>query len=600
MKKIFTFLFTLALASGIYMQPANAQSGKVQTIHNPNAIPTITKDEIQKNAQSYSPKDNTIVLNFEGLGDQTSIGNFYNGGAGTNYGIYFSDNTLSLIGSDHGGSGNFSNEPSPVTIMFFLTGTPVMNVPAGFTTGFSFYYASSGVGIVNVYDELDGTGNLLVSAPFVATPSPYNIWQSMGITFSGTAKSVTFTGVQNQCGFDDVTFGSVTPGGGAEPADHFTLSGPNEVSAGSASSNFTIQVYDKNDNETTVTSATTFILSTTSTGTTVYNPTSPVTIASGNGNTTFTYQDSKIGNYTITATRASGDDIGLIGKSATHNIEVNLDPWEICNTSPAANGQTEYFPNGSIAPVYGKFKLSATGLSTAQNDVHNFVYQPIGNTGTVIAHVSEIENGGWLGVEMRESCASNAKTVLFKTRYYNSNVIISYRTTTGKSMTNVSQTVQLTRWMKIQRNGSQFIVYTSVNGTTWTKRYTATVSMSTNILAGIFTESVRSDRTSIAQFDHVEVSSSLKSSEILDDETIATEQQVDIYPNPADELVNIVMPDNESKVKVTLTSMQGNVVLSTIFYGSEAQLNTSHINPGVYVLRFETNGNVITKRLVIM
>jgi hypothetical protein len=60
------------------------------------------------------------------------------------------------------------------------------------------------------------------------------------------------------------------------------------------------------------------------------------------------------------------------------------------------------------------------------------------------------------------------------------------------------------------------------------------------------------------------------------------------------------MPDNESKVKVTLTSMQGNVVLTTIFYGSEAQLNTSHINPGVYVLRFETEGNVITKRLVIM
>ena len=165
---------------------------------------------------------------------------------------------------------------------------------------------------------------------------------------------------------------------------------------------------------------------------------------------------------------------------------------------------------------------------------------------------------------------------------------------------NASQVAQLTRWMKIQRNGSQFIVYTSVNGTTWQKRYTATVSMSTNILAGIFTESVRSDQTSIAQFDHAEVSTSIKSAEILDDETIATGQQVDIYPNPADELVNIVMPDNEAKVKVTMTSMQGNVVLSTIFYGSEAQLNTSHINPGVYVLRFETEGNVITKRLVIM
>jgi len=194
----------------------------------------------------------------------------------------------------------------------------------------------------------------------------------------------------------------------------------------------------------------------------------------------------------------------------------------------------------------------------------------------------------------------NAKTVLIKSHVYNPNIIIGYRSSTGKSMSSVSQVTQLTSWLKIQRNGSQFIIYSSSNGSSWQKRYTATVSMSTNILAGIFTESVRSDRTSIAQFDHVEVSSSLKSSEIPDDETIASGQQVDIYPNPADEWVNIVMPNNEAKVKFTMTSMQGNVVLSNVFYGSEAKLNTSHINPGVYVLRFETEGYVITKQLVIM
>ena len=97
--------------------------------------------------------------------------------------------------------------------------------------------------------------------------------------------------------------------------------------------------------------------------------------------------------------------------------------------------------------------------------------------------------------------------------------------------------------------------------------------MSTNILAGIFTESVRSERTSIAQFDHVEVSSSIKSAEILDDETIATGQQVDIYPNPAGELVNIVMPDNEAKVKVTMDKSNkqfkriGNYVLASQYDG---------------------------------
>ncbi len=436
---------------------------------------------------------------------------------------------------------------------------------------------------------------------FVST-QPHQVYDTK---FVGTGKTMTASGLVLNDGnngnnysirYLTNTTGEIIPG----PAHHFSITGPDEVVAGSASSDFTIQVYDQYENATTVTGATTFALTTSSTGTTIiFNP-NPVTMANGNGSTTFTYQDSKVGNYTITAARTSGNDAGLVGKSATHNIEVNLTPWQACNTSVSADGVTEYFPDGSISPVYGKFELSATGLSTAQNDVHNFAYQTLGNKGTIIAHAVDIENGGWLGVEMRESCASNAKTVLIKSHIYNPNVIIGYRSNTGKSMSSVSQVTQLTSWLKIQRNGSQFTIYSSNNGTLWQKRYTTTVNMSTNILAGIFTESVRSDRTSIAQFDHVEVSSSLKSSEILDDETIATEQQVDIYPNPADELVNILMPDNESKVKVTLTSMQGNVILTTIFYGSEAQLNTSHINPGVYVLRFETEGNVITKRLVIM
>jgi len=423
--------------------------------------------------------------------------------------------------------------------------------------------------------------------------------------FVGTGKTMTASGLVLNDGnngnnysihYLTNTTGEILPG----PAHHFSISGPDEVVAGSASSNFTIQVYDRYENATTVTSATTFSLSTNSTGTIIiFNPASPV-MSNGSGNTTFTYRDSKVGNYTITAARTSGNDEGLVGKSATHSIEVTLIPWNACNTSASADGETEYFPDGSTAPVYGEFELSATGLSTAQNDVHNFAYQTLGNKGTIIAHAADIENGGWIGIEMRESCASNAKTVLIKSHIYNPNVIIGYRSSTGKSMSSVSQVTQLTSWLKIQRNGSQFTIYSSNNGSSWQKRYTATVSMSTNILAGIFTESVRSDRTSIAQFDHVEISSSIKSAEILDDEPIASGQQVDIYPNPADELVNVVMPDNEAKVKVTMTSMQGNVILTTIFYGSEAQLNTSHINPGVYVLRFETKGNVITKRLVIM
>jgi hypothetical protein len=170
-----------------------------------------------------------IVLDFEGAGDQANINGFYNGGtdsagnSGVNYGIQFGTNTLSIIDADAGGGGNFANEPSPSTIMFFLTGTAVLNFAPGFETGFSFFYTSSTAATVNVYDGLDATGNLIGSLDLTAqhtqncTGDPSGTfcnWTAIGVAFAGVARSIDFGGTVNQTGYDDITFGSVTPGGG--------------------------------------------------------------------------------------------------------------------------------------------------------------------------------------------------------------------------------------------------------------------------------------------------------------------------------------------------------------------------------------------------
>ena len=95
----------------------------------------------------------TRVLTFEGLQNLEFVEQFYNGGTGSlgssgaNFGVGFGPDTLAGIDAEAGGSGNFANEPSPDTIAVFLTGPGVvMNVAAGFTTGFSFYYTSAGPG----------------------------------------------------------------------------------------------------------------------------------------------------------------------------------------------------------------------------------------------------------------------------------------------------------------------------------------------------------------------------------------------------------------------------------------------------------------------
>jgi len=162
-----------------------------------------------------------VVLDFEGIGDYNPVGDFYNGVGGPNYGVTFSPATLALVDADAGGSGNFANEPSPDTVMFFLdANNAILNVAAGFDTGFSFYYSSSTEASVTVYDDVDGTGNVLGSLNLVAQgmdncsgdPSgAFCNWTAIGVAFAGTAKSINFGGTANYTGYDNITFGTDVP-----------------------------------------------------------------------------------------------------------------------------------------------------------------------------------------------------------------------------------------------------------------------------------------------------------------------------------------------------------------------------------------------------
>ena len=183
---------------------------------------------------SVAVQADLIVLDFEGAGDNAQLLDFYNGGtdslgnSGVDYGVSFGSDSLALIDADAGGSGEFANEPSPDTIMYFLSGTAILNVEAGFDTGFSFSYTSSSTGSVGVYDGLDGTGILLGTISLVSQstdgcvgdPNGGNFcnWTAAGINFAGTAKSIDFGGTANTVGYDDVTFGSSTPGAVPLPA----------------------------------------------------------------------------------------------------------------------------------------------------------------------------------------------------------------------------------------------------------------------------------------------------------------------------------------------------------------------------------------------
>jgi hypothetical protein len=174
-----------------------------------------------------SGSSSALVLTFEGAGDGATLNNFYNGGtdslgnSGTNFGVAFGSDALTIIDQDAGGRGNIANEPSPSTVLFFTTGSAILNYAAGFDTGLSFFYSSGTAANVNIYDGLNGTGSLLATLSLMAQNTANNCvgdpigdfcnWTAIGTSFSGTAKSVDFGGTVNFVGYDNVTIGSATP-----------------------------------------------------------------------------------------------------------------------------------------------------------------------------------------------------------------------------------------------------------------------------------------------------------------------------------------------------------------------------------------------------
>ncbi|MFZ4707370.1 MAG: S8 family serine peptidase [Bacteroidales bacterium] len=380
---------------------------------------------------------------------------------------------------------------------------------------------------------------------------------------------------------------------GITKPDKFALTGPTTVTAGSNSSNFSLQVYDVHNQAIDCHENSCFALTSNSTGQNAAFSNEAPCITADNDNTSFTYTDSKIGTYTITASCSSGEP-ALSGETHSIPITVNILPWLQANIS-TANGSTEFFP----AINSGTYEMTATGLSAPRTDVHNFVYQQICGTGTVIVRLDDIANGGWAGVMMRESTAPGAKAVYIKTKLYGPGVFIGYRSSTNGNMVNISRTIPSIHWMKIQRTGNSFKIYTSYNGTSWITQYTATVSMTNCILAGFFTESSSATKTTTSWFDHAEVVNYLKSGEEM--ELVQNDDfNVDFYPNPANNQITILSPENNEKILVSVINASGMLVMKDQFNSDNASIQLQNLKPGVYLLRFERNGIIVNKRLIIM
>ncbi len=172
---------------------------------------------------AFAGANSTDLLTFAGLHNGQLVGNFYDGGGlatTPNFGVTFSSDIYALMPTSQGGSGNFSSTllGTPAIFIMGTTGsmaTGSMNVANGFSSGINFFYTAAFQQTVTVWSGANGTGTVLATITLAAndgncTTVGYCNWTNVGLHFSGTAGSVTFSGPANGIGIADITLGQST------------------------------------------------------------------------------------------------------------------------------------------------------------------------------------------------------------------------------------------------------------------------------------------------------------------------------------------------------------------------------------------------------
>ena len=80
-------------------------------------------------------------------------------------------------------------------------------------------------------------------------------------------------------------------------------------------------------------------------------------------------------------------------------------------------------------------------------------------------------------------------------------------------------------------------------------------------------------------------------------ESVKPHSDINVYPNPADRFV-IIEVDNSGLSKISIQEITGKVLINKEFNG-KVNISTKDLTSGIYIIKIETNKQIITRKLVI-
>lgn len=86
--------------------------------------------------------------------------------------------------------------------------------------------------------------------------------------------------------------------------------------------------------------------------------------------------------------------------------------------------------------------------------------------------------------------------------------------------------------------------------------------------------------------------------ETSNSENLASEQGINIYPNPVDDKLMIEVEDHSNQImKLTLFDLNGKLVWKNQMSSHTAEFKMDNFSTGVYILKIEINSNIFSKKL---
>jgi hypothetical protein len=309
------------------------------------------------------------------------------------------------------------------------------------------------------------------------------------------------------------------------------------------------------------------------------------------------------------------------GRTITHSrniIETVL--WSNANIGNA-NGNASYACGES--GLHGPFSITSNGYAgnagSAQADIMHFIYTQLSGNGQIIARFVSATNTGFGGIMIRESLAPGSKKVNVRTQG-NLNIEREVRFTTNASEV-TQQWPRYHKWLRLDRTGNVFNMFSSPDGNSWWFLGTVTVQMNQCVLIGVFAEGINPTTYTTAIMDNIQMNTGTPVipppfnplAELITNDPGETTSfdvltpDLNVYPNPVlngQELTIEVKGVSEGRVRLSVHSLQG-VLMKTIWIDNADRatttLDVSEYADGIYLIRMETDDEqVVTKKVTVL